>query len=63
MDTSPTEVLTKKDLCKQLKVSMRTIERWMAEGILPPPLRIGPRSPRWRKAEIEKWMDGRREAV
>jgi excisionase family DNA binding protein len=55
-DKRPVNLMTKTDLSKKLKASLRTISRWMSEGRLPPPRYIG-RTPRWRESEIDQWID------
>ena len=34
-----------------------TIWKDVAEGILPPPVQIGPRAVGWRESEIDAWLD------
>ena len=49
--------LTKSDVQKLLGVSERTVENWIARGILPPPARIGGRRVYWARAVIERWLE------
>lgn len=39
-----------------LSVSRRTIWKWSSEGKLHP-LRLGPKTVRWRRSEIVEWLD------
>lgn len=39
-------------------VSARTIRRWADTGLLPPPVRV-PGVRRWRRADIEAWVEQR----
>jgi predicted DNA-binding transcriptional regulator AlpA len=50
-------VLTKHDLAMRYQVSVRCIEKWLAEGRLPRPLRI--HGPRWRPEDITRWEQRR----
>ncbi|XSG86477.1 MAG: helix-turn-helix transcriptional regulator [Methylohalobius sp. ZOD2] len=50
------DLLTIADLTELLKVSRTTIWRWQRQGYLPPPSRIGPRRPVWRREVIEEWI-------
>lgn len=43
----------------QIGVSRATIYNWIRDGHFPKPIRIGPRAVRWRKSDIEKWIEGR----
>jgi excisionase family DNA binding protein len=48
-------LLTRKELCRFLSISTSTLDRWIAEGRIPPAdSRPGPRSPRWRKSSVEQ---------
>lgn len=44
--------LTRRDLCDRFKISRATAYRWEADGYLPRPVRVGPRSVRWAASEI-----------
>ena len=50
--------LTVKDLCGLLKVDDRTIRRWVGNGTLPQPLRLGG-ALRWPLSQISGWMSGK----
>ncbi len=58
-------LLTMDDVCERLRVSPRTIRRWLREGKFPQPIRLGdaPNSPlRWPEEDIQQWLDQRRAA-
>jgi excisionase family DNA binding protein len=59
-DTSPATdlplLLTKAELADLLRCSGRTLYRQLQAGELPPPVRIG-RLLRWRRPDIEQWID------
>ncbi len=42
------------DLCKWLDVSLPTIDAWISRGLLPEPLKLGPRTRRWRVGDIRQ---------
>lgn len=49
---------TKKEVAKILKISTRTVERQSRAGILPKPVYIGARLPRWPAAAVEALING-----
>jgi excisionase family DNA binding protein len=49
------ELLTEADLAKLLKVTVRTVRRWRAEGSGPRALKIG-RGVRYRRADVDAWL-------
>lgn len=58
MQNPQEELLTVKQVCKILNVSVPTIYRWEAEGNLPfPKLKIGPSAVRFRKSDVLKHID------
>ena len=60
---------TKKSLAAHLAVSVRSLDRAAAEGLLPEPDLIAGRSPRWTPETIARWLanhprlPGRRKGV
>lgn len=58
MKNSHEELLTVKQVCNILNVSIATIYRWEAEGNLPfPKLKIGPSAVRFRKSDVFNHID------
>jgi excisionase family DNA binding protein len=53
------ELLTQQQLAEELQVSVRTLERWRREGAGPPWVRVG-RSPRYRRDDIDRWLEATR---
>jgi predicted DNA-binding transcriptional regulator AlpA len=49
-------MFTTQELASHLRVTTRTIRRWVLCGILPEPLQIGNRSPRWLRSVIDGWF-------
>jgi excisionase family DNA binding protein len=58
-ESSVPELLTQQQLAKELQVSVRTLERWRREGTGPPWVRVG-RSPRYRRQDIDRWLEATR---
>lgn len=54
------DLMTATQVARYLEVSRRTIWRWTKQGLLPPPVRVGPHCPRWRAEDIRRFLDGRR---
>ena len=50
-------LLTKHDLARRWGLTMRTVERWVANGTLPRPVAIS--GPRWTLAMIARWEKSR----
>ena len=49
-------LLTVRDVARRLSISERTVWRWTALGLLPPPVHPHARSTRWRAADIERYL-------
>jgi excisionase family DNA binding protein len=49
-------LLTQQQVAEMLQVSVRTLERWRQNGSGPPFVKVG-RSPRYRLADIERWLE------
>lgn len=45
------------EVARLLTVSPRTVWRWLSQGELPAPVRIGG-SVRWRLGDVRRWIDG-----
>ena len=57
MNNDMTQLLiTAEEAAAALRVSERTLWRLLSAGKVPPPVRIG-RNSRWRRAEIEGWIE------
>lgn len=50
-------LLRVKDVAAALAVSPRTVWRLVSAGRLPQPIRLGPRTCRWRWGDIERVLD------
>ncbi|WP_084414701.1 helix-turn-helix transcriptional regulator [Chitinibacter tainanensis] len=49
-------LLTKASLCEQLKISERTLENMVRQGVFPPPVRIG-KYVYWSETAVVKWQE------
>ena len=52
-------LMTRQDVEKMLSLGRSTIYRGMKEGWFPLPIRIGPRAVRWKRSEVEAWLEAR----
>ena len=53
------DVISRKQLCKQLGVSRSTIKRWIKNRNFPKPLEASGREPLFDQNEIEYWFSER----
>ena len=53
--TTNNKYFLKKELATRYRVSISTIERWVYDKNLPPPIRIGPNRILWDMQEILDW--------
>jgi len=50
------DLLTSADVMQKLGIGRTALWRWMKDGVLPPPIRIGKRYMRWRPEDIEAFI-------
>ena len=50
-------LLTREQLAERLQLDVRTLRRLEREGAVPRPVRIGDRIARWRRADIDTWLE------
>ena len=50
-------------VCAAVGCSRPTLYRWMAAGIFPRPIKLGPKNIGWRSTEIEQWLNSRERAA
>jgi len=55
----PVPLLTQEEVARQVNTSTRTVQRMVADGRLPPPIQLGPNSPRWRQADVDALVERR----
>ena len=54
LEASP--FLRKEGVCKITGCSIATVWRWVKEGRLPKPYKLGPRFTVWKRSELEKFL-------
>ena len=52
------ELMTRPEVSELTGLSHASIYRLMREGDFPEPIRIGQRAVRWRRSELEAFLDG-----
>ena len=52
-----------KQLAERYGVTRQSIWRWVREGVMPRPLRIGKAATRWEQSTIQKWEQSKRGAA
>ena len=52
-------LLTQAEVARQLRVDPRTLQRMVAAGEFPPPIRISPGRSRWRQVVVDAWFEER----
>jgi excisionase family DNA binding protein len=50
------ELLTVPEAARYLRVSTRTLDRWRAEGIGPPSIKLPSGGRRYRRADLDRWL-------
>ena len=56
-------LLTRQQVEKIVGIKRSTIYKLMRSGMFPEPIRIGPGSVRWRKSELEEWINAQPRAT
>lgn len=56
-----TDLLTIREVCEVLKISRRHFDN--IRHRLPSPVILGPRTLRWRPADLEKWLQSQKKAA
>jgi prophage regulatory protein len=52
------DLLTKEEVAQFVRLSPRTIARYVARGRFPPPIRFSQSCVRWRRKDIEEYLRG-----
>jgi prophage regulatory protein len=55
--------LTAKQIAEDLHITRRCLERWVAAGQFPRPVKIGGRSVRWRLSDVRSHLEGLQQAA
>lgn len=53
-----TELLDVYEVAKLLKVSRSSVWSWSKSRIIPPPIKVGPKTTRWRIEQLQDYLDG-----
>lgn len=56
----PAVLLTERQAADFLRCSPRTLQAWRVRGGAVPFVKLGSRCVRYRKADLERWVDGQR---
>jgi predicted DNA-binding transcriptional regulator AlpA len=56
---SPDPLLTVYEVAGQLRCSTRTVWRYVAQGLLPEPIRLSPQKCLWRSSDVRKLLEER----
>jgi prophage regulatory protein len=63
-DQSSDPLLRKADVAARCAVHFATLDRWVAAGTFPAPLRFGPKTLVWKTSTVQSWLAAReREAA
>ena len=54
-------LLTASQLAEVLNCGVRTLKRWLQEGVAPPPLRTPGSRLRWYRSDVKRWIEQRSE--
>ncbi|WP_193085512.1 AlpA family phage regulatory protein [Halomonas sp. 3F2F] len=55
LDEEKNQYLSDLCICKRYKISRSTLWRWIKDGHMPAPVRIGPRAVRWSLSALLSW--------
>jgi excisionase family DNA binding protein len=50
------ELLTVEEAARYLRVSRRTLDRWQAESIGPPSIKLPSGARRYRRTDLDRWL-------
>lgn len=55
-------ILRKKTLLEMIDIGHSTLDRWVALGTFPKPLKLSKRSIGWRESDVQAWIEQRANA-
>ena len=61
-DGSSEVLLSLEEVLRRTACKRSTLYRWIAAGLFPPPVKIGPRRVAWRKSDVDRWIATRSRA-
>jgi len=60
--SSPSDPLVSvRQFIERLDIGASTFHRWRRDGYLPPALKLGPRTIKWRSSDVERFLASARE--
>jgi predicted DNA-binding transcriptional regulator AlpA len=61
LEETTDRLLTPSDLCEELSISRATLYRILGrDAAFPDPIYLSPRLPRWRRTDLDRWLNARR---
>ena len=51
------QIIRTDQLSQELGISRTTLWRWRSQGILPQPVKLGPRLVVWYRTDINRWLE------
>lgn len=57
-DGSRGDLVTPAELAERAKVSRSTVERWRFEGRGPAPIKLTPRTVRYKRSDVDRFLSG-----
>jgi len=59
-ETTPGDfIMRRKAVLNKVSISKSTLDRWVAQGTFPSPLKLGDYAVGWRWSDIQKWIKDR----
>jgi len=52
-------LLTLREVAGRLRCSIRTVQRYVAQGLLAPPIRLTTQKCLWRESDVQRFLDRR----
>lgn len=53
-------ILSRDEMSSRISVSKMTLYRWVKQGVLPPPVQVGPRRVGWLESQVEEFIASRK---
>jgi len=52
-------IIRPREAMRMLGIKNTTLYEWVKQGLLPAPIKLGPRATGWRKSTLDAFLDGR----
>lgn len=49
--------ISPKEVCRQLRITRRTLSTWIAQGVIPAPIRFNRRVVRWKREDLDRRIE------